>query len=133
MLDIRTPGGAEEDWPASHVIAMHREQIVEGDLHLDGRHMAMKALKVTGDLVVDGNATFAGTVVVENGAPAVAGARVVGVARSGRDRLVDAGRGDQPFTVHVRPTRGDDYRLATYTQTEAYFKKLAAERLLPHQ
>ncbi|MDR6200704.1 thioredoxin reductase [Microbacterium sp. SORGH_AS428] len=39
------------------------------------------------------------------------GARVVGVSRLGRDRLVDAGRGDQPFTVHVRPTRGEEYRV----------------------
>ncbi|MGN6779929.1 MAG: NAD(P)-binding domain-containing protein [Marmoricola sp.] len=29
------------------------------------------------------------------------GARVTGVSRKGRDRLVDAGRGEQPFTVHV--------------------------------
>ncbi|EXJ52278.1 MULTISPECIES: FAD-dependent oxidoreductase [unclassified Microbacterium] len=47
------------------------------------------------------------------------GARVVGVSRSGRDRLVDAGRGDQPFTVHVRPTGGDDYRLAARAVIDA--------------
>ena len=29
------------------------------------------------------------------------GSRVTGVSRKGRDRLVDAGRSDQPFTVHV--------------------------------
>ena len=29
------------------------------------------------------------------------GARVVGVSRRGRDRLVSAGRAEQPFTVHV--------------------------------
>ncbi|QEW01840.1 FAD-dependent oxidoreductase [Microbacterium lushaniae] len=39
------------------------------------------------------------------------GARVVGVSRLGRDRLVDAGRGEQPFTVHVRPAEGEEYRL----------------------
>ena len=39
------------------------------------------------------------------------GARVVGVSRLGRDRLVDAGRGEQPFTVHVQPVDGDEYRL----------------------
>nr|WP_240663935.1 FAD-dependent oxidoreductase [Microbacterium enclense] len=39
------------------------------------------------------------------------GARVVGVSRRGRDRLVDAGRGDQPFTVHVRPSDDEEYRL----------------------
>ena len=32
------------------------------------------------------------------------GARVVGVARQGRDRVVDAGRDSEPLTVHVRTT-----------------------------
>ncbi|MBF4562883.1 FAD-dependent oxidoreductase [Microbacterium sp. VKM Ac-2870] len=39
------------------------------------------------------------------------GARVTGVSRLGRDRLVDAGRGDQPFTVHVSPAQGEEYRV----------------------
>ncbi|TFV84477.1 FAD-dependent oxidoreductase [Microbacterium sp. dk485] len=39
------------------------------------------------------------------------GARVVGVSRLGRDLLVDAGRGEQPFTVHVQPAEGEEYRL----------------------
>lgn len=39
------------------------------------------------------------------------GARVTGVSRLGRDRLVDAGRGEQPFTVHVRPAEGEPYRV----------------------
>lgn len=39
------------------------------------------------------------------------GARVTGVSRLGRDRLVDAGRGDQPFTVHVERVHGHEYRL----------------------
>ncbi|MGP3534411.1 FAD-dependent oxidoreductase [Microbacterium sp. RD1] len=39
------------------------------------------------------------------------GARVVGVSRLGRDRLVDTGRGEQPFTVHVQPVEGEEYRL----------------------
>ncbi|MGN7964774.1 NAD(P)-binding domain-containing protein [Microbacterium sp. 22179] len=38
------------------------------------------------------------------------GARVVGVSRRGRDRLVDADRGEQPFTVHVDCADGE-YRL----------------------
>ncbi|GAD34582.1 secreted protein [Microbacterium sp. TS-1] len=38
-------------------------------------------------------------------------ARVTGVSRLGRDRLVDAGRGDQPFTVHVSSAQGEEYRL----------------------
>ncbi len=39
------------------------------------------------------------------------GARVTGVSRKGRDRLVDAGREDQPFTVHVSGPAGLEYRL----------------------
>ncbi|MDX8050718.1 FAD-dependent oxidoreductase [Lentzea sp. BCCO 10_0798] len=36
------------------------------------------------------------------------GARVVGVARRGRDRVVDAGREDEPLTVHVRTAAGEE-------------------------
>ncbi len=39
------------------------------------------------------------------------GTRVTGVSRKGRDRLVDAGRGDQPFTVHVTDQGGDEHKL----------------------
>jgi thioredoxin reductase len=39
------------------------------------------------------------------------GARVTGVSRKGRDRLVDAERADQPFTVHVAGPEGDEERL----------------------
>jgi thioredoxin reductase len=39
------------------------------------------------------------------------GTRVTGVSRAGRDRLVDAGRGDQPFTVHVTGRGGEERRL----------------------
>ncbi|MCS5721818.1 NAD(P)-binding domain-containing protein [Herbiconiux sp. CPCC 203407] len=38
-------------------------------------------------------------------------ARVVGVSRRGRDRLVDAGRAEQPFTVHVESADGAEYRV----------------------
>jgi thioredoxin reductase len=38
------------------------------------------------------------------------GSRAVGVSRCGRDRLVDAGRAEQPFTVHVVTSDGDEYR-----------------------
>ncbi|OKK02540.1 flavoprotein [Streptomyces sp. CB03234] len=34
------------------------------------------------------------------------GARVTGVSRAGRDRVVDAGREDRPFTVHILWTDG---------------------------
>ncbi|GAA3030700.1 FAD-dependent oxidoreductase [Actinokineospora globicatena] len=36
------------------------------------------------------------------------GSRVVGVARRGRDRLVDSGRDTEPLTVHVRTTAGEE-------------------------
>jgi thioredoxin reductase len=35
-------------------------------------------------------------------------ARVTGVSRKGRDRLVDAGRADQPFTVHLAGPGGEE-------------------------
>jgi len=39
------------------------------------------------------------------------GTRVTGVSRKGRDRLVDADRADQPFTVHVTGPFGEEERL----------------------
>jgi thioredoxin reductase len=39
------------------------------------------------------------------------GARVTGVSRKGRDRLVDAGRDAQPFTVHVAGPDGQEGRV----------------------
>jgi thioredoxin reductase len=39
------------------------------------------------------------------------GTRVTGVSRRGRDRLVDAGRAGQPFTVHVMGADGTESRL----------------------
>ncbi len=36
------------------------------------------------------------------------GARVVGVARRGRDRIVDAGREEEPLTVHVQTADGEE-------------------------
>jgi len=39
------------------------------------------------------------------------GTRVTGVSRKGRDRLVDAGRGEQPFTVHTAGPGGEAERL----------------------
>jgi thioredoxin reductase len=38
-------------------------------------------------------------------------ARVTGVSRKGRDRLVDAGRDAQPFTVHVTGPGGEEERI----------------------
>ncbi|MCX5001247.1 NAD(P)-binding domain-containing protein [Streptomyces sp. NBC_00638] len=39
------------------------------------------------------------------------GVTVTGVARQGRDRIVDAGRDEQPFTVHVRHADGREERI----------------------
>ncbi|MER7540070.1 NAD(P)-binding domain-containing protein [Streptomyces sp. NPDC097704] len=39
------------------------------------------------------------------------GARVTGVSRSGRDRIVDADRETQPFTVHVTSTDGREEKI----------------------
>jgi thioredoxin reductase len=39
------------------------------------------------------------------------GARVTGVSRKGRDRLVDAEREDQPFTLHVTGPGGEESRV----------------------
>jgi hypothetical protein len=39
------------------------------------------------------------------------GSRVTGVSRRGRDRLVDAERAEQPFTVHVTSADGSESRL----------------------
>ncbi|MEV6622372.1 FAD-dependent oxidoreductase [Amycolatopsis sp. NPDC051106] len=40
------------------------------------------------------------------------GTEVVGVARRGRDRIVDSGRDDEPFSVHVRTADGEGRVLA---------------------
>ncbi|OZM80181.1 NAD(P)-binding domain-containing protein [Pseudonocardia sp. MH-G8] len=40
------------------------------------------------------------------------GARVIGVARRGRDRVVDAGRETEPLTVHVQTVDGEERILA---------------------
>lgn len=47
------------------------------------------------------------------------GARVTGVSRKGRDRLVDAGREDQPFTIHVSGPAGEEYRLEARAVVDA--------------
>jgi thioredoxin reductase len=47
------------------------------------------------------------------------GATVTGVSRQGRDRLVDAGRGDQPFTVHVTDRDGHEEKLSARAVIDA--------------
>jgi thioredoxin reductase len=47
------------------------------------------------------------------------GARVVGVARRGRDRLVDAGRDTEPLTVHVRTADGGEERITARAVIDA--------------
>jgi len=47
------------------------------------------------------------------------GARVVGVGRKGRDLLVDAGRAEQPFVIHVREAHGTESRVEARAVVDA--------------
>jgi thioredoxin reductase len=47
------------------------------------------------------------------------GATVTGVARAGRDRIVDAGRDEQPYTVHVRIGDAAEERLTARAVIDA--------------
>ncbi|MDX3385315.1 NAD(P)-binding domain-containing protein [Streptomyces niveiscabiei] len=47
------------------------------------------------------------------------GTTVTGVARAGRDRVVDSGRDEQPFTVHLRTTDGREERIAARAVIDA--------------
>ncbi|WNZ10399.1 NAD(P)-binding domain-containing protein [Streptomyces sp. 11x1] len=47
------------------------------------------------------------------------GATVTGVARAGRDRIVDAGRAEQPFTVHVQSADGREERITARAVIDA--------------
>nr|WP_172639330.1 FAD-dependent oxidoreductase [Streptomyces tailanensis] len=47
------------------------------------------------------------------------GVTVTGVARAGRDRIVDADRAEQPFTVHVRTADGHEERLTARAVIDA--------------
>jgi NADPH-dependent 2,4-dienoyl-CoA reductase/sulfur reductase-like enzyme len=47
------------------------------------------------------------------------GATVVGVARRGRDRVVDSAREDQPFTVHVQEADGTSSRITAAAVIDA--------------
>lgn len=47
------------------------------------------------------------------------GAEVVGVARRGRDRVVDAGRDTEPLTVHVRTADGREERITAQAVIDA--------------
>jgi len=49
----------------------------------------------------------------------VFGAEVVGVARRGRDRVVDAGRDTEPLTVHVRHADGSEERVTARAVIDA--------------
>ncbi|MFJ9948368.1 NAD(P)-binding domain-containing protein [Kitasatospora sp. NPDC091207] len=46
-------------------------------------------------------------------------ARVTGVARAGRDRIVDSGRQEQPFTVHVEHADGREERITARAVVDA--------------
>ncbi|MGP4011979.1 NAD(P)-binding domain-containing protein [Streptomyces sp. 4N124] len=47
------------------------------------------------------------------------GVRVTGVARAGRDRIVDSGREEQPFTVHIELAGGREERLTARAVVDA--------------
>lgn len=47
------------------------------------------------------------------------GATVTGVARAGRDRIVDSGRDEQPFTVHLTTADGREERIAARAVLDA--------------
>jgi thioredoxin reductase len=47
------------------------------------------------------------------------GSRVAGVSRRGRDRLVDSGREEQPFTVHIEGADGSEDRVAARAVIDA--------------
>ncbi|GAB2450645.1 thioredoxin reductase [Conyzicola lurida] len=47
------------------------------------------------------------------------GARVTGVGRMGRDRLVDEGRAEQPFTVHIIDADGNESRITARAVIDA--------------
>ncbi|MFF0133431.1 NAD(P)-binding domain-containing protein [Streptomyces mirabilis] len=47
------------------------------------------------------------------------GVTVTGIARTGRDRIVDAGRGEQPFTVHIQSADGREERLTARAVIDA--------------
>ncbi|MGV9629233.1 FAD-dependent oxidoreductase [Streptomyces sp. NPDC003487] len=47
------------------------------------------------------------------------GATVTGVARAGRDRIVDADRDEQPFTVHIELVGGREERIAARAVIDA--------------
>jgi thioredoxin reductase len=46
-------------------------------------------------------------------------AKVIGVSRRGRDRLVDADRADQPFTIHIANAAGTEERLEARAVVDA--------------
>jgi thioredoxin reductase len=47
------------------------------------------------------------------------GAEVVGVARRGRDRIVDSGRDGEPFSVHIRTAEGAEERVLAQAVIDA--------------
>ncbi|MFE0509595.1 FAD-dependent oxidoreductase [Streptomyces sp. NPDC058964] len=47
------------------------------------------------------------------------GAKVTGVARAGRDRTVDSGRDEQPFTVHIQIAGGQEERITARAVIDA--------------
>ncbi|MFI7141697.1 NAD(P)-binding domain-containing protein [Streptomyces massasporeus] len=89
---------------------------------------AEKLLAPTGWTRPDGSAYPTGGDWVENYLQPLAdvladriryGATAVGVARAGRDRIVDAGRDEQPFTVHIALADGREERISARAVVDA--------------
>jgi hypothetical protein len=77
----------------------------EGGTYPSGGDWAADYLQPLADVLGDGRVRF--------------GARVTGVARAGRDRVVDSGREEQPFTVHVLTADGVQERLTARAVIDA--------------
>lgn len=72
----------------------------EGGTYPSGADWASRYLQPLADALAD-----------SGGARVRYGVRVTGVSRAGRDRVVDAGRAEQPFAVHLVTTDGDEERV----------------------
>ena len=92
-----------------------------GSLHEPGRHGRGEATGPDGLAAPDPDRYPNGAEWVERylqplaealGEGCATGARVIGVARRGRDRVVDAGRDSEPLTVHVATGCGEERILA---------------------
>lgn len=75
--------------PPEQVVTMHHEQVVHGDLRLGGRHRHVRAIKITGDLVIEGGAVFDERVIVNGSVHVIGEATFHGGLMAKRDLRVD--------------------------------------------